>query len=111
MKPIALALALCLLGACGIHVADLLRYGWLPYRFAPLSCNIYWTSLTLLDALVAIVLLLQTSFGLLLALVIITSDVAINLFELFGLGLHVQSLPLLLQIFFFVVVAAANCYA
>ena len=45
MRPILIALTTFLIGACIIHVLDLWRSGWLPYRFAPLPPNVYWTSL------------------------------------------------------------------
>jgi hypothetical protein len=93
-----------------MHVSDLLTHGWLPYRFAPLPFNIYWTSLTLLDALAAIVFLYDLRVGLAFALVIITSDVALNLFGRFELGLHLNSLALSLQFVFLVLVIVTTCH-
>jgi hypothetical protein len=110
VRTIAFAFAVCFLGACAIHVSDLLTHGWLPYRFAPLPFNIYWTSLTLLDALAAIVLLYHLRVGLAFALVIITSDVALNLFGRFELGLHLNSLALSLQFVFLVLVIVTTCH-
>jgi hypothetical protein len=103
-------LAVCLIGASALHIRDLLRHGWLPYRFAPFALNAYWTSLTFLDPLAAILLLWRPSAGLLLALLIIASDVALNLFARFGLGLHLQPVALLSQILFLVAVVAAMFY-
>jgi hypothetical protein len=52
-----------------------LLHGWLPYRFAPFSINAFWTALTLLDLAVAFFLLWHPPLGMLLALLIMTSDV------------------------------------
>ena len=104
LRPILLTLAVCLLAACIIHVSDIWRHGWLPYRFAPLPLNVYWTSLAFFDALAAFLLVVSPRIGLFLALLIITSDVSLNLFARFGLGLHLRPLALLLQIVFFVAV-------
>jgi hypothetical protein len=93
-----------------MHVSDLLTHGWLPHRFASLPFNIYWTSLTLLDALAAIVFLDHLRVGLAFALVIITSDVALNLFGRFELGLHLNSLALSLQFVFLVLVIVSTCH-
>ena len=85
--------------------------GWLPYHFAPLGFNPYWTVLTFFDALAAVLLLLQPRTGLALTLLTITSDVTLNLFALFYVRLHLQPLTLSLQVIFFVAVVAAISYA
>ena len=110
-RVVAIVLAVCLIGACAVHIADLLRHGWFPYRFAPRPLNVYWTSLTFFDALAAFLLLCSMRIGLVLTLVIITSDVALNLFARFGLGLHLHPLALLLQILFLIAVVGALIYA
>ena len=109
-RLVAILFALCLIAACAVHIIDLLKHGWLPYRFAPLPLNVYWTSLTFLDALAAFLLLCLPQIGLFLAFLIIASDVAINLFARFGLGLHLRPVALVLQIVFFVAVVAAALY-
>ena len=110
-RLVAIVFAICLIGACAVHMADLLRHGWLPYRFAPRPLNVYWTSLTFFDGLAAFLLLCSMRIGLFLTLVIIASDVAFNLFARFGLGLHLHPLALLLQILFFIAVVGATVYA
>jgi membrane protein HdeD len=110
-RLVAIVFAICLIGACAVHMADLLRHGWLPYRFAPLPLNVYWTSLTFFDALAAVLLLCSMRIGLFLTLAIISSDVALNLFARFGLGLHLHPLALLLQILFFIAVVGTIVYA
>ena len=110
-RRILIAFSACLAVACAVHLLDLWRHGWLPYRFAPLPLNAYWTSLTLLDALAAVMLLCLPRAGLMLALLIIVSDVAINLFARFQLRLHLHPLMLSLQVLFLVAVVAAISYA
>jgi hypothetical protein len=92
-------------------VRDIWRHGWLPYRFAPLPLNIYWTALTLLDALGAVLLLVRPRAGLALALLIISSDVALNLFARFYLRLQLEAVALSLQIVFSIAILAATFYA
>lgn len=109
-RPILGLLAFCLLGAGLGHVIQLWQGGWLPYRFAPLSLNAYWTALTFLDPIAAILLLWRPRIGLILALLIIISDVAINFFARFYLGFHLSTLALTLQSFFLVAVVSVILY-
>ena len=101
-RPVLIVFSACLAAACAVHLADLWRHGWLPYHFAPLALNAYWTALTLFDALAAVLLLWHPRVGLALALIIITSDVTLNLFAHFYLRLHLKPLALSLQVIFFV---------
>ncbi len=110
-RPVLVAFAFCLAGASAVHVIDLSQHGWLPYRFAPLLLNAYWTALTLLDALAATLLLWKPRIGLALTLFIISSDVLLNLFARFYLGLPLRTVALSLQVLFFVAVVAATLYA
>jgi hypothetical protein len=73
------AYALCLLAATCTHVWIVATHGlfW-DYGGAPVLSRIYWTSLTLLDPLGAVLLFLRPKVGILLALAIIISDVAHN---------------------------------
>ena len=69
------------------HAADFLRFGWWPYRFGLPAMNLFWNMLVLLDAaVVALLLLGYRRAGLVLALLVIGSDVAINSYAWFGLG-------------------------
>jgi len=111
LRPIFLALSACLIGAWVVHILALWKHGWLPYRFAPMPLNVYWTTLTFWDALAAVLLLSHPAAGLMLALVIITSDVALNIFARFYLGLQLRSVFLLLQCIFLVAVFAVTLYA
>jgi hypothetical protein len=110
-RPVLIIFSVCLAAACAVHLVDLWWHGWLPYRFAPLALNAYWTALTFFDALAAVLLLWQPRTGLALPLLIITSDVTLNLFAHFYLRLHLKPLTLSLQVIFFVAVVAAISYA
>jgi hypothetical protein len=71
--------AMCLLGATCTHMAMLWQHGVLwDYGSAPLFSRIYWTSLTFLDPLAALLLFVRPHFGLVLTVAIITSDVVHN---------------------------------
>jgi hypothetical protein len=60
------------------HIVDILADGWLGYDFVPLPINLYWTILTFFDPL-AIFLLLSFPFsGIIVSLLIMASDIAIN---------------------------------
>jgi hypothetical protein len=110
-RPVLIVFSICLAAACAVHGKDLWQHGWLPYHFAPLPLNAYWTSLTFFDAVAAVLLLWRPRTGLALALLIITSDVAINLFARFYLRLHLRPLALTLQLLFLAAVVAVTLYA
>jgi hypothetical protein len=60
------------------HTIDLINGGFLPYNQVPLWKNIYWTSLTVLDLAVCIIMLIKIKWGLIIANLIMISDVLIN---------------------------------
>lgn len=70
------------------HTVQLVTRGWVVFTAAPVWMNVYWTALTFLDPLAAVLLLRSRRAGLVLALAIMLSDVAINSYALHGLGLH-----------------------
>jgi membrane protein HdeD len=109
--PVRVVFALCLAASSIVHINDLWQHGWLPCRFAPLPLNVYWTVLALLDALAALLLLAQPRAGLALTLLVIVSDVALNLFARFCLGSHLRAVALSLQVLFFVAVVGVTLYA
>jgi hypothetical protein len=109
--PVRIVFALCLAAASIVHVNDVWQHGWFPYRFAPLPLNVYWTVLAFLDALAALLLLVRPRAGLVLTLLIIVSDVALNVFARSYLGLRLQTFALSLQVLFFVAVVAVTLYA
>jgi len=74
-----LVYALCLLAATCNHALILLRHGlfWNDSS-APVGSSIFWTSLTLLDPIAAILLFVRPNAGVTLTAAIILADVAHN---------------------------------
>lgn len=66
--------------ATSTHIYDIIKNGFLPYIKGPLWANIYWTSLTFLDPLSTILLIVNVRIGLISYALIIISDVIINLY-------------------------------
>ena len=71
--------ALCLLGAASTHVWTVATHG-LFYDYGGVSTftQIYWTSLTALDPLAAVLLFVKPRAGVVLTMTIIVSDVVHN---------------------------------
>ncbi len=82
------------------HTLHLVDVGWVVFDDAPVWMNVYWTALTALDPLAAVLLLWRRTAGLALGAAIIVSDVAINSHALYGLGLPFGFLSLQLQTLF-----------
>ncbi|WP_291426253.1 hypothetical protein [Deinococcus sp.] len=83
-RVLRLVYVLALAGATFNHSRELWQGGWLPYDYAPLWTNIFWTALTFLDPLAIWLLLRQKSAkagpaGVWLTLGIMLLDVAVNL--------------------------------
>lgn len=69
------------------HLADFVRLGWWPYRAGPPPMNLFWNMLLFPDAaVVALMLLQRRRAGLVLALLVIGADVAINAYAWLGVG-------------------------
>lgn len=64
------------------HVLQLVNRGWVVNPSAPIWMNGYWTALTFLDPLAAVLLLRSRRAGLVLAFAIMLSDVAINTYAM-----------------------------
>ena len=75
---IRIVYALCLAGATINHVRAVLTRGWLPHHLSS-GTALYWSSLTFLDPLAAVLLLLRPRTGIVLTVAIILSDVVHNL--------------------------------
>jgi len=71
------------------HVLDIVQGGWLPYRRYALGLNIFWTALTFVDPLAALLLIYRRQAGVCVALAIISIDVAVN--SAVGVGEFVKS--------------------
>jgi hypothetical protein len=61
-----------------VHVFQLLVGGWDPYPSMPGWLTVYFVSLTVVDPLAAVLLLLRRRAGLVLGLVILVTDAAAN---------------------------------
>jgi hypothetical protein len=81
LHPVRLIFAVYLVGfAYGTrnHIMDIIADGLMGYDFVSFPINLYWTLLTIFDPL-AILLLLSFPFaGILLSILIMASDIAIN---------------------------------
>jgi hypothetical protein len=113
-RPVLASLSACFLAACLLHARDMWHRGWFPYHSAPLPLNCFWTALVLLDLLAAVLLLTRPRSGLVMALVIMTVDVAVNVFARYDLHFfrHTRGTTLLLgQLLFLAAVSAAAAYA
>ncbi len=77
-KIIILIYIASFIGATYNHIMDIVRGGFLPYNKFPIYLNIYWTSLTLLDPLSIVLLLINIRVGLISYFLVIFSDVVIN---------------------------------
>ena len=82
------------------HTLLVINVGWIVFDDAPVWMNVYWTALTVLDPLAAILLIWRRQTGLILAATIIVSDVAINSHALYGLGLPLPFAGLQFQTLF-----------
>ena len=96
-------IAICFVIAALGHFRAFFLHGWLPYRFAPFSINAFWTALAFFDLLAAFCLLFYPRTGVVLALLIIASDVAVVFYatRLLGPGGWFLALQRELQWLFF----------
>src|ERR1700712_445220 len=82
--------AVCLAGATCVHVALHLQYGVLlgalEAQGFPFSTRVFWSLLTLFDPLAALLLFIRPRIGLVLASLIIVSDVAHNSWIAYRIG-------------------------
>jgi len=93
--PIAIRVlyALCLAGAAYNHLRIALDHGlWWDYGGIPLFYQIFWTSLTFIDPLAVLLLLVQPRAGLVLTATIIVVDVLVNASATVVIGPDWQSL-------------------
>lgn len=102
---IRLVYAVCLAGATYNHatIVAIHGIGW-DYGGLPAFVCAYWTSLTLIDALAAVLLLTAPRPGLALTAAIIVSDVAINAWVGLAYGFDVPAF--LAQVLFLLFVMA-----
>lgn len=86
--------ALCLGGAAVNHLRSIVVHGWFP-PYLPWLTAAYWSSLTLLDPLAAVLLFVRPKTGIAITVAIIVSDVAHNLWFV---GTYARGMPLLPQV-------------
>ncbi|MGW3395660.1 hypothetical protein [Streptomyces hydrogenans] len=79
-----IAAVLLFVGASS-HVTDLLSHGLHPYDWAPGWLNLYWSSLALFDTLAAVFLIRGKRQGADLACAILATDLAANLYAVYGI--------------------------
>ncbi len=97
--------ALCLLGAGLNHLQTILRHGlfW-DYHHAPVISQIFWTSLTFLDLIAAILLFIKPRIGLVMTFLIILIDVIHNTWIGQKQGYSLLNYMYLSQLFFLIFV-------
>ncbi|MCP1340380.1 hypothetical protein NJR55_12345 [Idiomarina sp. M1R2S28] len=86
------------------HLYDFISFGFLPYSFAPLWINVYWTLLFFLDFIAIVFLFYRPNVGLYLTLLIMLSNVFINSYAYYSIKVVSSSFPLQFQSFFLGVV-------
>ncbi|MFC4291019.1 hypothetical protein ACFOWX_01140 [Sphingorhabdus arenilitoris] len=96
---------ICFLVGASTHARDIWAGGWLPYDYAPLAVNFFWTLLLPLDLLAALILWAKPKLGASLGLAIMISDVAVNSWMQFALGIS-MGYALWLQIAFLLFILA-----
>jgi len=99
------------IGATYNHINDLIRGGLFPYTKwwnVPLLMNIYWTLLTILDPVAIILLLMSSYIGCIFYIIIMTTDVAINLYAniVYWKQPLIQSYGLIMQTAFLIFILA-----
>lgn len=60
------------------HVADLVLGGFEPYAGFPTAVRVFWVSLTVVDPLTAVLLLMRRRLGVVLGVVVILVDLVVN---------------------------------
>lgn len=61
------------------HLLDIYRDGFFGYTYVPWPINLYWTMLTFLDPLTVLLLIFRPLKGITLAILIMASDLFLNL--------------------------------
>ena len=93
------------------HLLGVLHAGFMPTPEAPLWANLYWTSLTVLDPLAILLIVLgRARAAIVLALSIMINNVIINSWASFGLNLSGFEVSLPMQTAFSGFVAGSSLY-
>jgi hypothetical protein len=111
---LAHTLRLLMIGALGIgtstHIENCWRAGYLPIPRQPFVFNLYWTSLTVLDPMAAVLLVLRPRAGLVVSVVIMLSDISINAYAFQPRGALRVEWPFWLQVTFALFLFAVSPY-
>ena len=82
MPRLARSLQLLLVAGLAVgtatHVENIARAGLIPRPELPLACNLFWSSLVLLDPLAAAILLWRPRVGVICLLALIGADLLVN---------------------------------
>jgi hypothetical protein len=70
---------------CVVHLVQLATGGWPPYPWAPVWLATYFSSLTVLDPVAAVLLLSRRAIGLYLAVLVLTTDAIANWYATYRL--------------------------
>lgn len=62
----------------GTHIADLIVGGTGAYEGFPPGARLFWTALTVLDPTVVVLLLLRMRAGIVIGVMVILADIAVN---------------------------------
>lgn len=102
-RRISLAIiSLGFLGGAITHIVDIVRFGWLPYTFAPFWMNVFWTQLAVSDLIVILMVYKgRTRIAIGLAFIIMAFDVAVNLLAFYNSNIRAIGLALPFQAAFF----------
>ena len=79
---------------------DIARGGLLPYRYAPMPINVFWTCLAVLDFVAIYLLWTRRNLGLVTVLGIMVADVSVNSYAMYVLGIFPSFFPRQLQSLF-----------
>ena len=78
-RVILIIQSIAMLMGASTHISWAIQNGFLSEHYnAPLATQLFWDSLTFLDPLAALLLILRPKFGVLLTLIVITVDVVHN---------------------------------
>ena len=86
VTAIALIWSVAFLIGANSHFWDIAAFGWRGRPHMPDAFNIYWTSLLPLDLLAAILIWWKRRAGVVLAMFIMLTDVAVNSYAIFVVG-------------------------
>jgi hypothetical protein len=96
--PAKLVWSIGFLIGTAFHAFDIWQGGWLPYTFRPLPWNVYWTSLVAFDLLAATLIWVRERGAIVLGCLIMLSNVVVNGYTAFVVGIEAFYFGLLFQV-------------